>query len=241
MEPSVSSAGAMALASLAAGAFRTQLVVSAPRNRKTAGGVFGPHRDAELCRATAAYAAYLGSRRLRCQRRAVLEAPVAAPKATVEEETRQKRADQYRLLLFTEVLMSFTDTDGDNIRLQKEGMFVNEYVNDRLEIRRMEYFDIDEKARSYHDPTGRGWFRSSEDVAELVRKKELMFIERDFLARCLMTVCGLKESSAYQVMMQAHTEGVAVVGTYAFETAETYCAALNAKGLSAEIVPVDGE
>ena len=71
-------------------------------------------------------------------------------------------------------------------------------VNDRLEIRRMEYFDIDEKARSYHDPTGRGWFRSSEDVAELVRKKELMFIERDFLARCLMTVCGLKESSAYQ-------------------------------------------
>ena len=71
-------------------------------------------------------------------------------------------------------------------------------VNDRLEIRRMEYFDIDEKARSYHDPTGRGWFRASENVSELVRKRDLMFIERDFVARCLMTVCALKESNAYQ-------------------------------------------
>ena len=62
----------------------------------------------------------------------------------------------------------------------------------------MEYFDIDENARSYHDPTGRGWFRASENVSELVRKRDLMFIERDFVARCLMTVCALKESSAYQ-------------------------------------------
>jgi len=174
-------------------------------------------------------------------RRAV-EAPVVAlPSATVEEETRQKRADQYRLLLFTELLMSFTDTDGDNIRLQKEGMFVNEYVNDRLEIRRMEYFDIYEQARTYHDPTGRGSFRPSEDVAGLVRKRDLMFMARDFVAKSLMTVCGLKESNAYQVMMKAHTEGVAVVGTYDFETAETYCAGLKAKGLSADIIPVEGE
>lgn len=41
--------------------------------------------------------------------------------------------------------------------------------------------------------------------------------------------------------MKAHTEGVAVVGTYDFETAETYCAGLKAKGLSADIIPVEGE
>lgn len=35
-----------------------------------------------------------------------------------------------------------------------------------------------------------------------------------------MTICLLKEGDAYQVMMKAHKEGVAVVGTYAFETAE---------------------
>lgn len=175
----------------------------------------------------------------------------------------------------------------------------------------MEYFDIYEQARTYHDPTGRGSFRASEDVAGLVRKRDLMFMARDFVAKSLMTVCGLKESNAYQVgpmaerdgehgigltylngltfgiyriiiinifgifsydginkdlatvhcvsvykcwirlhhtslhvfqvMMKAHTEGVAVVGTYDFETAETYCAGLKAKGLSADIIPVEGE
>lgn len=171
----------------------------------------------------------------------VKESPtvLAAPAVNVEEEVRQKRADQYRLLIFTEVLIFFTDTDGDQIRIQKDGVSVNEYVNDRLEIRSMEYFDIDEKARTYHDPTGRGAFRPSEDVQGLVRKRDLMFLERDFLARCLMTVCSLKESTAYQVMMKAHTEGMAVVGVYDFETAETYCAGLKAKGLSADIIPVD--
>ncbi len=164
----------------------------------------------------------------------------------------------------------------------------------------MEYFDIYEQARTYHDPTGRGAFRASEDVAGLVRKRDLMFMARDFVAKSLMTVCGLTESNAYQVgpmverdgehgmeltykwfdiphlfvifwcginknlvallgckcwirlhhvtslhvfqvMMKAHTEGVAVVGTYDFETAETYCAGLKAKGLSADIIPVEGE
>lgn len=57
------------------------------------------------------------------------------------------------------------------------------YVNDQLEIRNMQYFDIDLRARSYHDPTGRGRFRPPEDVEALVRKRDLMFLERDFLAR----------------------------------------------------------
>eukprot|EP00434_Breviolum_minutum_P042134 symbB.v1.2.037489.t1/scaffold5553.1/size25922/4 len=89
---------------------------------------------------------------------------VAIPGAKVEEETRQKRADEYRLVL-------------------------------------------------YNDP---------------LNKRE-----------CLMTICLLKEGDAYQVMMKAHKEGVAVVGTYAFETAEAYCEGLKAQGLSVDIIPVD--
>ena len=126
---------------------------------------------------------------------------IAIPAARPEAEVRQKRADQYRLLIFTEILISFTDTDGDHLRIQKDGVSINEYVNDRLEIRNMEYFDIDPKTRTYHDPTGRGAFRETDDVQQLIRKRDLMFLERDFLARCLMTVCSLKESAAYQVAL----------------------------------------
>jgi len=93
---------------------------------------------------------------------------VAIPGAKVEEETRQKRAKQYHLLL----------------------------LNDPLN-------------------------------------------KREFVARCLMTICFLGESEAYRVMMTAHTEGSAVVGTYQFEMAEVYCDGLKDKGIRADIVPVD--
>lgn len=93
---------------------------------------------------------------------------VAIPGAKVEEETKQKRADEYRLVL-------------------------------------------------YNDPLNK----------------------REFVARCLMTICLLKEGDAYQVMMKAHKEGVAVVGTYSFETAEAYCDGLKSQGLSVDIFPVD--
>eukprot|EP00401_Gymnodinium_catenatum_P056530 CAMPEP_0117507364 /NCGR_PEP_ID=MMETSP0784-20121206/26385_1 /TAXON_ID=39447 /ORGANISM="" /LENGTH=198 /DNA_ID=CAMNT_0005302865 /DNA_START=52 /DNA_END=648 /DNA_ORIENTATION=+ len=95
---------------------------------------------------------------------------VAIPGAKVVEETKQKKADQYKLLLF-------------------------------------------------NDPLNK----------------------REFVARCLMTICLLKEGDAYQVMMKAHRENVAVVGTYQFETAEAYCEGLKAKGLNVDIVPVDGD
>lgn len=93
---------------------------------------------------------------------------VAIPGAKIQEETRQKKADQYKLLLF-------------------------------------------------NDPLNK----------------------REFVARCLMTICLLKESDSYRVMMKAHTDGVAVVGTYAFETAEAYCEGLRVKGLTVDISAVD--
>uniref|UniRef100_A0A7S0ASR3 Adaptor protein ClpS core domain-containing protein n=1 Tax=Pyrodinium bahamense TaxID=73915 RepID=A0A7S0ASR3_9DINO len=95
---------------------------------------------------------------------------VALPGADLKEETRQKRADKYRLLLF-------------------------------------------------NDPLNK----------------------REFVARCLMTICLLKEKDAYQVMMKAHTEGVAVVGTYQFETAEAYCEGLKTKGLTVDIIAADDD
>ncbi|CAJ1447578.1 unnamed protein product [Effrenium voratum] len=102
----------------------------------------------------------------------VKEAPVTTtvslPGAKVEEETREKRADEYRLVLF-------------------------------------------------NDPLNK----------------------REYVARCLMTTCLLKEGDAYQVMMKAHREGMAVIGTYSFETAEAYCEGLKSQGLSVDIIPVD--
>eukprot|EP00929_Paragymnodinium_shiwhaense_P055693 TRINITY_DN27895_c0_g2_i1.p1 TRINITY_DN27895_c0_g2~~TRINITY_DN27895_c0_g2_i1.p1 ORF type:complete len:209 (-),score=54.54 TRINITY_DN27895_c0_g2_i1:394-1020(-) len=65
--------------------------------------------------------------------------------------------------------------------------------------------------------------------------------KREYVSRCLMTITLLKESDSYHVMMKAHTEGVAVVGTYPFETAEAYCVALRAKGLTVDIIPKDGD
>mmetsp|Transcript_6877 Transcript_6877/g.14180 ORF Transcript_6877/g.14180 Transcript_6877/m.14180 type:complete len:263 (-) Transcript_6877:90-878(-) len=172
-------------------------------------------------------------------REASVKTAVAIPGAKAEEETRQRRADQYRLLLFSELTISFTDTDGDHIRIQKDGVCINEYVNGSLDVRNMAYFRIDASARTYRDPGGHGRFRAEENVQELVRKRDLMFMDREFVARCLITVCLLKEADAYQVMMKAHTDGFAVVGTYQFETAEAYCEGLKAKGLSADIIPVD--
>mmetsp|Transcript_97688 Transcript_97688/g.209621 ORF Transcript_97688/g.209621 Transcript_97688/m.209621 type:complete len:200 (+) Transcript_97688:55-654(+) len=99
-----------------------------------------------------------------------IKTPVSLPGASLKEETRQKRADKYRLLLYNDA-----------------------------------------------------------------------FNKREFVARCLMTITLLKEGEAYQVMMVAHTEGVAVVGTYPFETAEAYCEGLKVKGLTVDIEPVDGD
>lgn len=103
-------------------------------------------------------------------RDAPVETTVAIPGANVQEDAKQKKADQYRLLLF-------------------------------------------------NDPLNK----------------------REFVARCLMTICLLKESDSYQVMMKAHKEGVAIIGVYQFETAEAYCEGLKAKGLTVDIIPLETE
>ena len=64
---------------------------------------------------------------------------------------------------------------------------------------------------------------------------------REHVARSLVQVTGMSEISAYQTMMQAHQNGIAVVGRYFFEIAEMYQEALQKQGIVCDIVPVEEE
>jgi len=119
--------------------------------------------------------AFLGAVRRLAFDLPVREAPATttsiAPGAELQEQTRQRLADQYRLLLFSEITLSYTDTDGDHIRLQKDGIDIHEYVNGKLQVRSSKFFHIDTIARAYRIGAGHGWFRPEEDVETLVRKR----------------------------------------------------------------------
>lgn len=65
--------------------------------------------------------------------------------------------------------------------------------------------------------------------------------KREFVAMCLSKVCGLSDGQAYQVMMQAHKNGVAVVGRYDFERAELYRDSLVGQGLVCDMIPVEDD
>ncbi|KAL3902290.1 MAG: hypothetical protein SGILL_010875 [Bacillariaceae sp.] len=62
---------------------------------------------------------------------------------------------------------------------------------------------------------------------------------REHVARSLVTITGMTEMSAYQTMMQAHQNGIASVGRFAFEIAEMYNEGLRKQGIVSDIVPAD--
>jgi ATP-dependent Clp protease adapter protein ClpS len=62
---------------------------------------------------------------------------------------------------------------------------------------------------------------------------------REYVAACLVKVTGLSEVTAYETMMQAHNNGVAVVGRYVLELAEMYHDELEKNGIACDLVPVD--
>eukprot|EP00522_Entomoneis_paludosa_P013091 CAMPEP_0172451216 /NCGR_PEP_ID=MMETSP1065-20121228/9338_1 /TAXON_ID=265537 /ORGANISM="Amphiprora paludosa, Strain CCMP125" /LENGTH=176 /DNA_ID=CAMNT_0013203145 /DNA_START=178 /DNA_END=708 /DNA_ORIENTATION=- len=64
---------------------------------------------------------------------------------------------------------------------------------------------------------------------------------REHVARSLVQVTGMTEMTAYQTMMQAHQNGIAVVGRWVYEVAEMYHDALRSNGIICDIVPVDEE
>ena len=67
------------------------------------------------------------------------------------------------------------------------------------------------------------------------------FNKREFVARCLSTVCGKSDTESYQIMMEAHNNGMGVVGRYQFEIAELYHNSLRENGLMVDMVQVDDE
>lgn len=65
--------------------------------------------------------------------------------------------------------------------------------------------------------------------------------KREFVAMCLSKITGLTDGQAYQVMMQAHQNGVSVVGRYDQERAELYRDSLQENGLVVDMVPVEDD
>ena len=65
---------------------------------------------------------------------------------------------------------------------------------------------------------------------------------REHVARSLVqVVTGMTELTAYQTMMMAHQNGIAVVGRYYYEIAEMYHDALRKNGIVCDLVPVEEE
>ena len=67
------------------------------------------------------------------------------------------------------------------------------------------------------------------------------FNKREFVARCLAEVCGKSDTESYQIMMQAHKNGMGLVGRYNFEIAEMYHGSLQENGLMVDMIQVDDE
>lgn len=65
--------------------------------------------------------------------------------------------------------------------------------------------------------------------------------KREFVAMCLSKITGLTDGQAYQVMMGAHQNGVAVVGRYDQERAELYRDSLRENGLTVDMIPVEDD
>jgi ATP-dependent Clp protease adaptor protein ClpS len=64
---------------------------------------------------------------------------------------------------------------------------------------------------------------------------------REHVARSLVQITGKTELESYQLMMQAHQNGIAVVGRWVYEVAEMYAEGLKKNGIVADMVPVDEE
>jgi ATP-dependent Clp protease adaptor protein ClpS len=90
---------------------------------------------------------------------------------------------------------------------------------------------MDEKLESYMGKRG-GW---------AVRLFNDPFNKREFVAMCLSKIVGLTDGQSYQVMMQAHKNGVAVVGRFDLERAELYKTSLVDHGLLSDMIPVEDD
>jgi ATP-dependent Clp protease adaptor protein ClpS len=90
--------------------------------------------------------------------------------------------------------------------------------------------DKDEDKQEAYSPNKGGW---------AVRLFNDPMNKREFVAMCLSKIAGLTDGQAYSVMMQAHQQGVAIVGRYDLERAELYRNSFNENGLSCDMIPVE--
>jgi ATP-dependent Clp protease adaptor protein ClpS len=66
------------------------------------------------------------------------------------------------------------------------------------------------------------------------------FNPMEYVVDVLMkTIGGMSEPQAVNIMMEAHTNGIALVITCALEHAEFYCETLKSHGLTSTIEPAD--
>ncbi|KAL7509022.1 hypothetical protein ACHAXN_007442 [Cyclotella atomus] len=63
--------------------------------------------------------------------------------------------------------------------------------------------------------------------------------KREFVARCLVEICSLDDGEAFSVMMNAHQNGLSVIGVWQRELAEMYKQRLQENGLFVDMVPHD--
>lgn len=92
--------------------------------------------------------------------------------------------------------------------------------------------DSDSKEETGRDFKRGGW---------AVRLFNDPFNKREFVAMCLSKIVGLTDGQSYQVMMQAHQNGVAIVGRFDYERAELYKTSLIEHGLQSDMIPVDDD
>lgn len=85
------------------------------------------------------------------------------------------------------------------------------------------------------------WEQGQGHVAWEVRIYNDGLNTREHVARSLVQVTGMSEILAYQTMMQAHHNGMAVVGRWVYEVAEMYHDALRKDGLICDLIPVEDE
>jgi ATP-dependent Clp protease adapter protein ClpS len=82
---------------------------------------------------------------------------------------------------------------------------------------------------------------SAKEPMWLVRLYNDPMNKREFVARCLVEICGLNDGMAFSVMMQAHQNGLSVIGKYVKEVAELYKERLQGEGLFVDMVPAEDE
>ena len=85
--------------------------------------------------------------------------------------------------------------------------------------------------------------RSTSTVRKLAPRYKVLLHNDDFnsmeyvVQTLMQTVAGMTQPQAVNIMMEAHTNGLALVITCALEPAEFYCETLKGHGLTSTIEP----